>query len=244
MSKSVLPMFSSSSFMVSGPTFKSLIHLSLVLCMVWEADQFASFACCCPVFPTPFIEEAAFSPLYILPPLSWIKCPQKCGSISGLSVLFHWPVCLFWGQYCGSFCLFHTRRADPDASVDTPCAAVARGDSTPCLSIPGASIPPSPKDDPGLHRLEIRGAGPEQVAGARLWDQKLQRGVCQGAKLAKARCPLSPDRDPGPWGKEGWTARRRCPCPGKEEFPGLRPRTGFPSPSAHGILLQRTQNSP
>ena len=34
MSLSVLPVFSSKSFIVSGFTFKSLTHLSLSLCMV------------------------------------------------------------------------------------------------------------------------------------------------------------------------------------------------------------------
>ena len=34
MSKSVLPMFSSKSFIVSGLTFRSLIHFGLFLCMV------------------------------------------------------------------------------------------------------------------------------------------------------------------------------------------------------------------
>ena len=36
-SESVLPMFSSRSFIVSGLTFRSLIHLSLFLCMVSES---------------------------------------------------------------------------------------------------------------------------------------------------------------------------------------------------------------
>ena len=35
--KSVLPMVSSRSFIVSGLTFRSLIHLSLFLCMVLES---------------------------------------------------------------------------------------------------------------------------------------------------------------------------------------------------------------
>ena len=33
---------------------------------VWESSQFDSFVCNCPVSPTPFIEEAVFSSLYIL----------------------------------------------------------------------------------------------------------------------------------------------------------------------------------
>ena len=38
MSKSILPMFSSRSFMVSDLTFKSLIHFEFNLCMVWESS--------------------------------------------------------------------------------------------------------------------------------------------------------------------------------------------------------------
>ena len=37
MLESVLPMFSSKSFVVSGLMFRSLIHLSLFLCMVLES---------------------------------------------------------------------------------------------------------------------------------------------------------------------------------------------------------------
>ena len=40
MSESVLPMFSSRSFIVSGLTFRSLILLSLFLCMVLESRVF------------------------------------------------------------------------------------------------------------------------------------------------------------------------------------------------------------
>ena len=59
-SRSLCPVFSSKSFMVSGLTFKSLIHFELILCMVYEV-QFHSFACGSPVSPTPFIEETALS---------------------------------------------------------------------------------------------------------------------------------------------------------------------------------------
>ena len=37
MPESVLSMFTSKSFVVSGLTFRSLIHLSLFLCMVLES---------------------------------------------------------------------------------------------------------------------------------------------------------------------------------------------------------------
>ena len=72
MSKSVLPMFSSKSFIVSGLTFRSLnefefiLSLSLFLCMVLGSILISFFTCSYPVFPAPLIEEIVFSPLYIL----------------------------------------------------------------------------------------------------------------------------------------------------------------------------------
>ena len=65
MSSSVLLMFSSKSFTVSGLTFRSLIHLSLSLCMVLRSVLVSFFYISCPVFQAPFIEEAVFAPLYI-----------------------------------------------------------------------------------------------------------------------------------------------------------------------------------
>ena len=65
MSRSVLPMLSSRSFIVSFLTFKSLIYYELC---VWcqEIFQFHSYTCSRPAFPAPFIEETVFSPLCVL----------------------------------------------------------------------------------------------------------------------------------------------------------------------------------
>ena len=52
-----------------------------------------------------------------------------------------------------------TNSASIDINVNTAAAAP---------SIAGASLPPSPEDHTGLHRLAVRGARPEQVSGARL----------------------------------------------------------------------------
>ena len=58
---------SSRRFMVSGFTFKSLIHLELIFEYSKIVVQFHFFASgCCPFFPTPFIEETVLFPLYIL----------------------------------------------------------------------------------------------------------------------------------------------------------------------------------
>ena len=66
MSESVLPMFSSKNFIVSGLTFRSLIHFDFVF--VYNVREWSdhSFTCNCPVFLAPLIEETIFSPLYVL----------------------------------------------------------------------------------------------------------------------------------------------------------------------------------
>ena len=67
MSLSVLPMFSSKSFIASGLTFRSLIRFEFIFVYgVRKCSNFILLQCSCPVFPAPFIEEAVFAPLYIL----------------------------------------------------------------------------------------------------------------------------------------------------------------------------------
>ena len=62
-SQSVLPMFSSRSLMVSDLTFESLIHFEFIFVDGVRKQSTSVFSACgCPVFPTPFIEEAVFSP--------------------------------------------------------------------------------------------------------------------------------------------------------------------------------------
>ena len=60
MSKSVLPMFSSKSFITSGLIFQSLIYFKF-LCMMLGDFPISFFTCSCLVFPAPLIEESAFS---------------------------------------------------------------------------------------------------------------------------------------------------------------------------------------
>ena len=89
MSKSVLSVFSSGSFMLLGLTFKFLIHFEFISAYHEKLVQFDSFVHSCPVFPASFIEEAVFFPHYILLP-SLINCPYKCGSISSkMSLMTH-----------------------------------------------------------------------------------------------------------------------------------------------------------
>ena len=66
MSKSVLPMFSSRSFIVSGLIFRSLIHFEFIY--VYGVRKCSSFILLHlgVIFPAPLIEKTIFSSLYIL----------------------------------------------------------------------------------------------------------------------------------------------------------------------------------
>ena len=76
--KSVLPMFSSRSFIVSGLTFRSLIHFELIF--VYGVRKCSSFILLQAVdqFPAPLFKEIVFSPLYIL--ASFVKDKVSIGA--------------------------------------------------------------------------------------------------------------------------------------------------------------------
>ena len=100
MSESVLPMFSSRSFIVSCLTFRSLIHFEFIFVygvikcssflLLQVVDQFSQHQ---------FLKRLSFLRCIFLPPLSKISCPQVCGFISGLSILLHQSMFLFLCQY-------------------------------------------------------------------------------------------------------------------------------------------------
>ena len=82
-------MFSSKSFIVSGLTFRSLIHFEFIfVCGVRKCSNFILLHVA--VFPAPFIEEAVFAPLYILASFVKNKVPiesesevaQSCPTLS------------------------------------------------------------------------------------------------------------------------------------------------------------------
>ena len=79
MSESVFPMFSSRGFVVSGLTFRSLIHFEFFFVCVWcqKVFQFHSFTHGWPVFSASLIKEIVFSPLYIL--ASFVKDKVSIG---------------------------------------------------------------------------------------------------------------------------------------------------------------------
>ena len=100
MSLSVLPMFSFKSFIVSGLTFRSLIHFEFIFVyggkkcsnfiLLHVAVQFSQHH---------LLKRLSLPHCISLPPLSKIIYPQVHGFISGLSILFHGSVFLFLCQY-------------------------------------------------------------------------------------------------------------------------------------------------
>ena len=100
MSLSVLPIFSPKRFIVSGLTFRSLIHFQYIL--VYGVRRCSNFIIlhAAVQFSHHHLLNRLFLPHYIfLTPLSKIRYPQVHGFISGLSILLHWSVFLFWCQY-------------------------------------------------------------------------------------------------------------------------------------------------
>ena len=84
-------MFFSESFVVSGLTFRSLIHFELIfVCGVRRCYNYIVLH-----VAAQFSQEAVFSPLYILASFVKNKAPIGAWFISGLSILFHWFIFLF-----------------------------------------------------------------------------------------------------------------------------------------------------
>ena len=114
MSESVRPMFSSKSFIVSGLTFRPLIHFKFIFVhdvrkcsssiLLQVIDQFSQHH---------LLKRLSFLHCIFLPHLSKIRCPQVHGFISGLSILFHLSIFL-------SLCQDHTsevRKIDFSSSI-------------------------------------------------------------------------------------------------------------------------------
>ena len=92
MSKSVLPMFSFRRFIVSGLTFRSLIHFEFISVYgVRNCSNFILLHVIDQLFSqNHMLKRMSFLHCICLPPLSKIRCPEVHGFISGLSILFHW----------------------------------------------------------------------------------------------------------------------------------------------------------
>ena len=77
MSKSVLPLFSSKSFTVSGLIRRYLIRFEFIFVYGVRKCSFHSFTGGLPVFLAPLVKEIVFSPLYIF--ASFVKDKVSIG---------------------------------------------------------------------------------------------------------------------------------------------------------------------
>ena len=76
MLESVLPMFSSRSFIVSGLTFESLIHFEFIFVYgVRKCSSFILLQVVDQVCQHHLLKRLSFLHCIVLPPLSKIKCP-------------------------------------------------------------------------------------------------------------------------------------------------------------------------
>ena len=98
---SVLPMFSSKSYIVSGPTFRSLIHFEFIFVYgVRKCSNFILLHAVVLFSQHHLLKKLSLPHSIFLPPLSKIRYPYvHGGSISGLSIWFHWSILLFLCQY-------------------------------------------------------------------------------------------------------------------------------------------------
>ena len=87
MSESVLPMFSCRSFIVSGLTFRSLIHFEFVFVYgVRKCSSFILLQVGDQISQHHLLKRLSLIHCIFLPPLSKIRCLYVCGFISGLSI--------------------------------------------------------------------------------------------------------------------------------------------------------------
>ena len=87
MSESVLLMFSSRSFIVSGLTFRSLIHFEFIFVYgVRKCSSFILLQVVDQISQHQLLKRLSLIHCIFLPPLSKIRCPYVRGFISGLSI--------------------------------------------------------------------------------------------------------------------------------------------------------------
>ena len=104
MSNSVLPMFSSRSFMVYGLTFRSLIHFEFIF--IYDVRKIHSCTCNSPVFPAPLMEETPFLSFVYSCHLCCRFIDHRCvglflGSLFCSTDLY---VSIYVSAYCFDFC--------------------------------------------------------------------------------------------------------------------------------------------
>ena len=93
-------MFSSKSFIVSGLTFKSLIHFEFIF--VYGARKCSNFILlhvAVQFFKHHLLKSLSFLHYIFLSPLSKTRFQQVHGFTSALSILFHWSIFMFLCQH-------------------------------------------------------------------------------------------------------------------------------------------------
>ena len=89
-------MFSFRSFIVSGLTFRSLIHFEFIFVYgVRKCCNFILFTPSCPVFLPPVTVEIVFSPVFIQASFINDKVPLSVWVYLWASILFHWSIFVF-----------------------------------------------------------------------------------------------------------------------------------------------------
>ena len=97
MSKSVVLMLSSKSFIVSGLTFRALIHFELIpLYGVRKYSSFILLHVAVQFSQHPLLKRLSLPHFIFLASLSEIRCPLVHGFISGLSFLFCLQLWKLW----------------------------------------------------------------------------------------------------------------------------------------------------
>ena len=100
MLSSILPMFSSKSFIVFGFMFRSLIHCEFIFVYgVRKCYNFILLHAAVQFSQHHLLKRLSLPHCIFLPPLSKIRYLQVNGFISGLSILFHWSIFLSLCQY-------------------------------------------------------------------------------------------------------------------------------------------------
>ena len=100
MSSSVLPMFYSKSFIVSGLTFRSLIHFEFIFVYsVRKCSNFILLHVAVQFSQCHLLKRLSLPHCILLPPLSKIGHPWVHGFIYGLSILFSWSMFLVLCQH-------------------------------------------------------------------------------------------------------------------------------------------------
>ena len=100
MSLSVLPMFSSRSFIVYGLSFRSLMRFEFIfVCGIRKYSNFILLHVAVQFSQHCLLKRLSLPHCVFLPPLSKIRYLQVLGFISGLLILFHWSILLFLCQH-------------------------------------------------------------------------------------------------------------------------------------------------